>query len=129
MVLPIYWTKIRKTKKSTNHLLGMNWFRNAHYFDQNTMKQEMTELVLNQIKNSTIKFEQFQTHYRLYYKSKVCDPSNIIALIEKVSLDALQTASILKEDNVQYHKQSSWEVVEQDRENSRCEIIIKAFNT
>ena len=127
LTLPIYWTNQKVRVKSTTHLLGMNFYRNAHHHIQNKLKQEISELVYNQL-DSPPKFTTFSTHYKLYYKNNACDPSNIVPLIEKVLLDALQHSEVIANDNVKFHLSSSWEVVGQDRDNPRCEITIKEHN-
>ena len=105
--------------------MGMNWFRNAYHHEQARAKREFHELVDNQLPSTfTRSSDTFKMHYRLYYKSKVCDASNVIALIEKFTLDALHSGGIIAEDNVQFHRGSSWEVVEQSKENPRVEITL-----
>lgn len=125
--LPIYFVKHFKTKPSKTVLLGMNWFRNAHYFDQNKFKQEFTDLVLEQL-DSTVISSPFELEMKLHYKNANCDPSNVVALIEKVALDALQKSNTIEEDNVKHHKGTSWTVESQDRKNPRCEITIRSLN-
>lgn len=124
ITLPIYWVNEKKTKKSTTHLVGMNFYRNAHHHIQNKMKKDFSELVKNQV-NSDKKFNTFKVTYKLYYKNPSCDGSNIIALMEKFMLDALQELGHLTNDNVNYHLGSSWEVVKKDATNPRCEIEIE----
>ena len=125
--LPIYWTRHFKTKPPKTHLAGMNWFRNAYRFDQNNFKQEFTSLVLDQLDNEVIS-SPFELHMELHYKNPSCDPSNIVALIEKVVLDAFQKGNVIEEDNVKHHKGSSWAVEGQDKENPRCLITIRSLN-
>ena len=125
LTLPIYWTNTKKTKKDTTHLLGMNFFRNAYFHVQAKVKRDYHELVLNQLpKKYKCKQDQFKMHYRLYYKSPVCDASNIIALVEKFTLDALSSADIIIDDNVKYHLSSSWEIIEQDKDDPRVEVTL-----
>lgn len=121
--LPIYWTKNFKTKKDKTVLVGMNWYRNAHYHDQNNMKTFFHNLISTQLGTYTIP-SQFKVHYKLYYKNSVCDGANIIALMEKVTLDSLQESKIVVNDNVKYHVGSTWEVIKQDKNNPRCKISI-----
>jgi len=124
--LPIYWIKEYKTKTNKKVLVGMNWYRNAHYFDQNKFKKEFEAKIAEQLKDSIEAISgSFTMEYNLYYKNPNSDPSNIIALIEKVSLDALQDLNIIKNDNVMNHKGSEWKVVDKDVDEPRVEIIIK----
>lgn len=123
--LPIYWNNEKKTKKSTTHLCGMNFYRNQHYHVKNKLKKDIEELAINQLKQQAPITTQYTVEYTLYYKSKVCDGSNVIALMEKFFLDALQAANLVAEDNVQYHVGSSWSVGGCDKDNPRCEITVK----
>lgn len=125
--LPIYYTEHFKTKPSKTLLVGMNFYRNAHHFAQNNVKQHYHQLVADQLLNP-VSFNKFIIDYRLYYKSPVCDPSNIIALIEKFTLDALKLNNIIPDDNVNYHLGSSYSVVAQDTINPRVEITIKEYH-
>lgn len=102
----------------------MNWYRNAHYSEKNMAKQYFHEAVSDQSWESPT-LKKFSVEYKLYYKNKNCDPSNIIALIEKFALDGLKECGCITDDSVKYHTGSSWIVAEQDRDNPRCEIIIK----
>ena len=125
--LPIYYTEHFKTKPSKTFLVGINWFRNAHHFAQNNVKQHYHQLVADQLLNP-VSFNKFIIDYHLYYKSPVCDPSNIIALIEKFTLDALKLNNIIPDDNVNCHIGSSYLVVGQDKINPRVEIAIKEYH-
>ena len=123
--LPIYWINEKKTKKSTTHLVGMNWYRNAHYFNQNKMKKDFHELVNNQLTNSDLSYKHFKVTYVIHYKNPSCDGSNIVALIEKFLLDSIQELNIVENDTVKQHLGSTWSVAGQDKENPRCEIFIE----
>jgi len=126
--LPIYWVKSFKTKPDKVTLAGMNWFRNAHYFDQNKFKKDFESMIAKQLKDAVVnEIEQFTMEYRLYYKNPNSDPSNIIALIEKVSLDALQELGYIKNDNMKYHYGSSWRVIQVDKERPRCSINLRKW--
>lgn len=123
LTLPIYWTDTKKSS-STTHLVGMNFYRNCHFHIKAKIKRDFHELVLNQ-SFSLIKIPaQFKVHYDLFYKSPVCDGSNIISLIEKFFLDALQEAGVITNDNVNFHVGSSWSIHSQDKLNPRVEITL-----
>lgn len=125
IVLPIYYIQEFKTKANKTHLVGMNLYRNAHHFLQNAMKKHFQELVLEQLPSVEQKLKQFTVDYKIYYKSPVCDGSNIVALIEKFYLDAIKTHGLISDDNVNFHLGSTWSVAGQDKENPRIEIAIK----
>ena len=125
VVLPIYYIQEFKTKANKTHLVGMNLYRNAHHFLQNAMKKHFQELVLEQLPSVEQQLKQFTVDYKVYYKSPVCDGSNIVALIEKFYLDAIKTHGLISDDNVNYHLGSTWSVAGQDKENPRIEIAIK----
>ena len=124
VTLPIYYTQEFKTKANKTSLVGMNLYRNAHHFLQNDMKKYFQSLVIEQLPAVAEVIQQFTVTYKLYYKSPVCDGSNIIALIEKFYLDSLKEHGRIADDNVKYHLGSSWTIIEQDKENPRVEVTI-----
>lgn len=119
ITLPIYWQQTKKKKVLT----GMSWYRNAHYHTQNKWKLDFHELIEQQIVSTKIK-SPYKTELNIFYKNPTCDASNISALMEKVSLDSLQKLNITDSDSVKHHIGSSWNVVQQDKDNPRCEIVI-----
>ena len=126
LTLPIYWTKVFKTKPDKTVLCGMNWYRDAHYHEKNKVKKEFSELVYKQLGAEFPPIAGGYTmHYDLFYKNPNCDGANIVAFSEKVVLDAIQEINIVTNDNVKYHKGSTWSVADQDKENPRVEITIK----
>lgn len=127
LVLPIYWTK-GKLKPKTS-LVGMNLFRNQHHFDQAAMKRYFHDLVEQQLPTPLPTFDTYTMSYDIYYKSPVCDGSNIVALIEKFALDALVSAGIVPDDTVKYHLGSTWQISGQDKLNPRIEVTITTKDT
>lgn len=125
VILPIYYTQEFKTKANKTSLVGMNLYRNAHHFLQNNMKKYFQDLVIEQLPPVVEVVQQFTVTYKLYYKSPVCDASNVVALIEKFYLDAIKEHGLIVDDNVNYHISSSWRVIAQDKTNPRIEVTIK----
>ena len=125
VILPIYYTQEFKTKPNKTSLVGMNLYRNAHHFLQNNMKKYFQDLVIEQLPSVVEVIQQFTVTYKLYYKSPVCDASNVVALIEKFYLDAIKEHGLIIDDNVNYHISSSWQVIAQDKTNPRIEVTIK----
>lgn len=120
-VLPIYWQQTKKKKV----LVGMNAYRNWHYFTSNSFKQYFTQLVFDQIDGQKRIEGAYRLQARLYYKNANCDGSNVVALVEKVFLDALISAGIIVGDTVKHHLGTSWEVVDKDTSDPRCEITLQ----
>ena len=121
--LPIYWQQ--SSRKAT--LLSMNAYRNWHYRVSAQFKRDFTELVLEQLANVTAVASPYEVSCLLYYKNVVCDPSNIIPLVEKVVLDTLISQNLLEGDSMKHHVKTTWRVVEQDRNNPRCVVGIRTY--
>lgn len=125
LVLPVYYTQTYKTKPNKTILVGMNWYRNAHHFAQNTIKQEFSSIIKNQLVNYSITFNKFEVEYVYYYKSKISDLSNVCSMASKIVLDSLQELNIVQNDNVQYCLRETFIVGLEDKSNPRIEVTIK----
>lgn len=124
--LPIYYTQKFKTKKGKTFLVGMNWYRNAHYFIQNEVKKHYHDLVvlaLSDFKGDSL--VSYRVKYKLYYKNPSSDLMNVVSLTDKFFNDAIQELGLVKNDNVKFYKKCFIEVVGQDRENPRVEIELE----
>jgi len=126
LTLPVYYTQEFKTKKSKTFLVGMNWYRNAFFHAQNTVKQHYHSLITNQLPSDKT-YSEYQVTYTYYYKSKVSDLMNVVSLQSKFLNDALQSAGIVINDNVQYCKREIAVVGSQDKLNPRTEITIEEY--
>lgn len=121
--LPIYIEG--KGKRKT--MLGMNWYRNVHFFKSNDVKKSYKEIVEEKLKGSKIKLKDYQIEYKLFYKVDSCDMMNIIAVVDKFLQDSLQELGIVENDNVQHCKKVMCEVREQDKINPRVCVTISTF--
>lgn len=123
LILPIYYGLKKK------YMIGMNWYSTSHYRTTNKVKKDyhtrVGKILLDMGKKDYKLNSPIRTHYKVYYKNPISDASNIVAVIEKFLLDALQEHGVIEEDNVQHHLQGSWEVMEQDKDNPRVEVEIK----
>lgn len=123
--LPIYWTRGKRKPKTS--LTGMNQHNTMHFHERNAMKAYLESELSPQLANLGPVLGPYTVHYTVYYKNPSSDGSNIIALIEKAFLDALQTHNITREDNVTHHIGSTWTIGGQDKLNPRCEIQILPY--
>lgn len=123
ITLPIYYEINYKTKKNKQILVGLNFYRNAHFHISNKVKEHYHYLIKEQIKKE--KIWEFKTSCNVYIKNINSDPSNIESLMIKFTLDALQEYWIIENDNIKYHKWTLWGIYEIDKLNPRCEIEIK----
>lgn len=120
--VPIYFDE--KNKKT---MISLNFYRNAHYHTNNKVKSEFEKLVAEKLQGSNVKFKEYQIEYKLFYKNKVCDMMNIIAVVDKFLQDSLQELGIVENDNVQYCKKVMCEVGGQDKINPRVCVTILTF--
>ena len=121
--LPIYYSsKVKGRQKLI--LVGMNIFMRMHYHPRNALIKHYYTLIKHQIRGVRSIKGKIAVHYSLFYKNKICDAPNVIAVIDKILLDALQEFGVIEQDDCQHYVKSSWEVVEQDRKNPRVEVTL-----
>lgn len=125
VVLPIYYTQEFKTKDPKKFLVGLNWERNAHYFIKSEVKRHYHELVAQQLPENAPSLEKFKVTITLYYKTVTCDAWNVIPMIIKYLLDALQENGVLVNDNVKFDCGGVINPPIQDKLNPRCEVTIE----
>ena len=122
--LPIYYTFVKKTKKDNKVLVGMNWYRNAHFRNSNQIKKFYHELIfLKVLKSQRIK-GSYQVEYLLYPSNANCDLMNVVSVIDKFLNDALQDCGVVINDNIKFYKSMTATVKEIDKDNPRIEIKI-----
>lgn len=124
IILPIYYTQKFKTKKDKTFLVGLNWERNAHYFIKNEVKKYYHKLVSDQVIPPDKPYEKFKIITTIYWKNSSSDPRNIVPMIEKYVLDALQECKVITNDNANYDMGGSFINSGQDKENPRVIIEV-----
>lgn len=118
-------TQAYKTKKDKTISLNLNVYRNMHYIVNNKLKQEFKELIAPQLKWKKYKYP-IQITYKLYWK-RMSDLDNLQAVVTKYFQDALVEYDCIKDDNFDYIKWNSYEVMWQDKDNPRFEITISRY--
>ena len=122
--LPIYHTFQRKTKKDTKILVGMNWYRNAHFRNSNQVKQYYHKLIHSKVTQSQKLKNKYMVSYTLYPSNSNCDLMNVVSVIDKFLNDALQDCGVVINDNIKFYKSMTAGVKEIDKYNPRIEIKI-----
>lgn len=116
--LPVYF----EIKKNKTILVGMNWYRNAHYFEQNKVKQFYTALIFTLL--PAVKYDQYTIQYTYHYKNSSSDLMNVCSIIDKFLQDALQSKGIVQNDTVKYCLGTTCDVGDKDKLNPKIEIKI-----
>ena len=129
LTLPIYHTFKYKTKKDKVALIGMNNYRSWNPFRANEVKQNYHKIVGEALKEFKVKkkWKKFKTEYKIYYKNKKSDGNNIVSVIDKYLLDALQEYGVIENDTNENYLGAKWDVIEQDTKNPRIIVTIKRY--
>jgi len=122
IVLPIYYTIKYKTKKDKTILVGLNWYRNAHFITSNDVKHYFHKLIGEQ--NINKKFKTLIPEYHIYVRASNTDGPNIRSILEKFVLDGLKEYGIIEDDNITIIKGDSSKYFI-DNKNPRIEIFLK----
>lgn len=107
----------------------MNWYRNAHHFIKNEVKEWYTLYILALLKDmdaQPIKGE-YELAFVYHYKSKVSDLGNVCGLASKHANDAFEKYGLIENDNVKFCKKEAYYVGEYDKVNPRVDVFIRPF--
>lgn len=130
ITLPVYYIQTFKTKADKKFLVGMNWYRTAHYFILNKVKVYFTDTILQQL--TEIKAEPIKGPYELaiiyHYKNTTSDLGNVCSIASKHANDAFEKYGLVENDNVKFCKKEAYYVGDHDKENPRVEIFIRKFD-
>lgn len=125
---PIYLTFPRKTKKDKTVMLGMNWYRNAHYIESNNAKVIFKSIISEQVSKLPVYSRPITIHYNYRLKRKGSDLNNIHGVISKFFPDCLVELWKLWDDTTEYIVDSRETFMGYDKENPRAEIVVSYFN-
>lgn len=127
--LPIYQSVSQGRglkKKIKTFLMSMNWYRNSHYQTECKIKHKYHDLVKRRLKGVKTKMTGFvKVSYNLYYKNSQSDLMNVISIIDKYLMDALQELELIENDNVKTYVECIIKVAGEDKTNPRVEIIVE----
>jgi hypothetical protein len=117
--IPIYFNVSKKKQV----MVGLNWFRNAHFMVTNNCKRYYSKLINEQhVALDKIK-GKVHVHYNIYLKRKGSDGGNVRSVIEKFVLDGIVKAGIITDDNANVVVSDSANYYF-DKNNPRAEITL-----
>lgn len=115
-------------KKPKTIFLSMNAYRNWHYHTSNKIKQLVEEQITAQFPKDYPKLNKYAVSYLYYYKSKVSDLPNVCALASKYLNDAMKSAGLITDDNVQYLVAENYSVGGQSKEDPHILAFISEIH-
>jgi len=120
--LEVYYTKNKK------FILNLNNYRNAHYRILSNAKKIYADNLVDRISHPKYE-EPVVLTYTYYAKSKRrLDVSNPCSIIDKFTCDALVKAGVLEDDSSKQIKKVIYKYGGIDKENPRCELVIKKID-
>lgn len=126
LTLPIY---IRTSKKKKEQLVSLNWYRNAHYQTKDKIKKIYHKMIFEQLRGVKYTFDkQIQVKYQLFYKNPNSDLMNVVSVIDKFLLDALQECNVISNDNMKKYVYCEAKVGKKDIENPRLVCVISEID-
>ncbi len=123
IISPMYLPIRKKRTPDKKISLNMNWYRNIDFITNNNVKQSYKELIEPYIDNLW-QLKDIHIEYTVYYWSKEPDWMNIVSVISKFFLDALQEEWKIKNDNIS-NVTESYKNWWKDIWNERIEIRIR----
>lgn len=121
---PIHIIEYRKNK-AVKTALNFNRVRNMQGFVYGRLKEEYTRIMLPRLTHLPV-FKRVELEYYLYTGSNhKSDVMNWVSVIDKFFQDVLVKAGKIPDDNFEYVPIITSRFMGVDRDNPRCEIIIK----
>ena len=116
-----------RTGKGKYFTLGLNTYRNTHYFVLNKAKKQYKEDISYQLEGITLT-TPLKITYTLYPKTKrLTDIGNICSIHQKFFEDALVEFGIIEDDNYNFIKETEFIFGSVDKHNPRVDIEIRTI--
>lgn len=129
--IPVYFIQEFKRKPSKTHFVAMNWFRNAHFAIQNSVKQHYHELIAKLLEPQAMPdicpLMSYKVSYTYYYKSIISDLGNVCSLASKFTNDAFQELGYVVDDNVKHLQEEHFYVGGRDSSNPRINVVLETL--
>ena len=126
---PYHITLERKSGKGTKITMGLNWYRNANFYNQNAVKQLFTERMEEPLKPVKLP-DKVSITYTLYTKDKrSCDVANVCCIIDKFFSDCLSYYKCIEDDDYRYLPQVVYQYGGIEEGNAKVIIDIEEFQS
>ena len=133
IILPLSIFIPCKTKEDREFKLNLNIYRNTHHFILNKAKELWKEVVQKALLENARLINGLQPPYHFTYtiyqpSGRSFDVSNVGAIIDKFTADALQEFGLLENDNYKNIPMVTYKFVGIDKVNPRAELEIVELN-
>jgi Holliday junction resolvase RusA-like endonuclease len=136
LALPLQVVLPRK-KQARIFVLNLNIYRNTHYIVLNQAKALYKEQVEQAYKEwlsvdadryYTFPDEPYIFQYTVYpANNRAFDISNVCAIVDKFTCDALQEMGVIKNDNHKFIPEVLYKIGKVDKDNPRVELEIREW--
>lgn len=118
------WVRIAKSEKGKKYYLNLNYYRNWHFNQSNSIKRKFCENMGCFL--TGVKFAlPIEISFKLYKSSRRhIDRSNILSIAEKFFCDALVQYGCIPDDSDEYIAATNYKTGGIDKENPRIEIEV-----
>lgn len=129
--LPVYFIQEFKRKPPKTHFVGMNWYRNAHFSMQTTIKDHYHKLIASLLEPLVLPAQcplmSYKMSYTYFYKNVTSDMPNVCSIASKFANDALQELGYVIDDNVQHLCEEHHYVGGRDSSNPRIHVVLETL--
>jgi hypothetical protein len=129
--IPVYFVQEFKRKENKTWLVGLSWYRNAHFAIQNSVKQHYHKLISDLLEphemSNLCPLMSYKVSYTYFYKTITTDMPNIVAFSSKVANDAFQELGYVINDNVQHLQEEHYYVGGRDSANPRVHVVLETL--
>ena len=121
--LPLF-VRTAKSIKGKKYRINLNYYRNWHFQQSNTIKKKFCENLEPELKGLKLK-TPIKINFVLYKGSKrKIDRANILSIMEKFFCDALVNYECIGDDSDSFIEETNYRTGGIDRYDPRCEIEI-----
>lgn len=116
---------VQVSKKGKPYILNLNVYRNTHFLTLNKAKEAFRQIVTPLLKGVPKMQRVMLTFTHFPGSNRLCDTSNVCAVVDKFFCDALVTAGHIEDDNYTMLPDVLYRHGGVDKGNGRVEVLIE----